>query len=336
MSASSQGKGPIFIAGPERSGTNLIYALLGSHPNIAMSRRTNVWRHFYNQYGDISEPENFERCLSVMMRYKRLIKLNPDPERIRREFWQGEQTYARLFALLEEHYAQQLGKPRWGDKSLNTERWADEIFSAYPEARMIHLLRDPRDRYSSSLRRWEYIRSGVGGATAIWLTTIGLARRNQARYPDRYLLVRYEDLAGQPEGTLRRICNFIGEDYAPEMLSMRGAQRFRQKGGNSSYGPREPGKISTSSIGKYRRVLSKYQLLFMQLFSGRSMRAYGYEPVEVSLSLKEWLRFVGWEIPLNISLMLAWLLREELRDVVGRTVPSERLASGREAVQAGS
>ena len=77
-------KGPIFIAGPERSGTSLIYALLTSHPRIAMSRRTNLWTHYYNQYGDLSQPENFERCLEMMMRYKRLIKLNPDPERLRR------------------------------------------------------------------------------------------------------------------------------------------------------------------------------------------------------------------------------------------------------------
>ena len=33
-------QGPIYIAGLERSGTSLIYALLASHPNIAMFRRT--------------------------------------------------------------------------------------------------------------------------------------------------------------------------------------------------------------------------------------------------------------------------------------------------------
>ena len=125
MVQTDQEHGPIFIAGPERSGTSLIYALLASHPNIAMSRRTNLWTHYFNQYGDLNSDANFERCLSMMMRYKRLRKLNPDPERIRREFQQGERTYSRLFALLEEHFAEQLGKPRWGDKSLNTERYAD-------------------------------------------------------------------------------------------------------------------------------------------------------------------------------------------------------------------
>ena len=45
---------PIFIAGPDRSGTTLLYALLASHPNISMVRRTNFWRWFYGRYGDLS------------------------------------------------------------------------------------------------------------------------------------------------------------------------------------------------------------------------------------------------------------------------------------------
>jgi len=334
MTETNKGRGPIFIAGPERSGTSLIYALLASHPRIAMSRRTNMWTHYYNQYGDISQLENFERCLSMMMRYKRLLKLNPDPERIRSEFWQGEQTYSRLFALLEEHFAEQLGKPRWGDKSLNTERYAELIFAAYPGARILHMLRDPRDRYSSSLKRWKTSRSGIGGATALWLTTIGLAERNQARYPEQYMIVRYEDLASQPEKTLREISDFIGEEYAPEMLSMRGAQQFRDEGGNSSYGQREPGKISASSVGKFRKVLTGRQVAFMQLFSRKSMQAHGYEPDQIRLGIIDWVRFLIVEFPFNMVRMLAWWARESFLNRVGRDVPSERIVSEHEAAGA--
>jgi len=42
-------RGPIFVAGPERSGTSLLFALLASHSQIAMTRRTNLWKHFYEQ-----------------------------------------------------------------------------------------------------------------------------------------------------------------------------------------------------------------------------------------------------------------------------------------------
>ena len=113
--------GPIFVAGLERSGTSLLYALLASHPRIAMTRRTNLWTHFYGQYGELGDPANLDRCIDVLLRYKRIVKLEPDEVRLRRDFAQGPPTYGRLFALLEEQHAQRLGRPRWGDKSLHTE-----------------------------------------------------------------------------------------------------------------------------------------------------------------------------------------------------------------------
>src|SRR4029453_8147005 len=98
-------KGPIFLAGADRSGTTLTYALLVSHPNIAMAHLgSNMWTFFYGQYGDLRHSDNFERCLAAMLRYKNVLLLNPDPDRIRKEFWQGQPTYARLFALLQWHY----------------------------------------------------------------------------------------------------------------------------------------------------------------------------------------------------------------------------------------
>ncbi|HWQ14623.1 MAG TPA: sulfotransferase [Roseiflexaceae bacterium] len=315
-------RGPIFIAGIERSGTSLIYALLASHPNIAMTRRTNLWSFFYNQYGDLARQENFERCLAAMMRYKRLLKLNPDPERIRREFWQGAPTYPRLFALLEEHYAQQLGKPRWGDKSLNQERYVDQIFAAYPDAKMIQMLRDPRDRYASALTRWKVIRGRAGSGLARWLWSVEQGMRNQRRYPERYLIVRYEQLAAHPEATLRTICAFIGEEYSPAMLTMEGAPAHRNKGGNSSYGRGEPGKISTSSIGRFRKVLSPRDVLFMQAYAGARMAEFGYQLEPLALSGRDRLLYTFVDWPFNLVRMLGWRAREALRDRLGRS-PAE-------------
>ena len=328
--------GPIYIGGPERSGTSLIYALLASHPNIAMTRRTNMWTHFYNQYGDISQPENFERCLSMMMRYKRLLLLKPDPDRIRGEFRQGEQTYARLFALLEEHYAEQMGKPRWGDKSLNTERYADAIFAAYPEARVLHMVRDPRDRYSSALTRWKVSRGGVGAGIAIWLSSIKLAKRNHEKYPDRYKIMRYETLVNQPEETMREICAFIGEEYTPAIFSLEGAKTFRDEGGNSSYGQHEPGRISNKSIGRFRQVLSKHQIAFMQIMARRDMEAFGYAMDTIRLSLGEQSLFYLFVAPMNLARMAVWWLREAYLDQTGRPVPSYRIVTEPDAIKAGA
>ncbi len=319
-------RGPIFVVGAERSGTSLMFALLASHPNIAMTRRTNLWRYFFNQYGDLRDPDNLDRCLAVMARYKRLVILDPDFERLRRDFLTGQRTYARLFTLIEEQYAECLGKPRWGDKSLNTERFAEPIFGAYPGARMLHMVRDPRDRYASSDTRWKGRRGGIGAGTAEWLASMRKAGRNTRRYPGRYTTVRYETLATDPEGSLRRICHFIGEDYTPEMLSMEGATAFRDRGSNSSYEPRSPGVVSTSSIGRYRRVLSPSQIAFVQVVAGRQLSSFGYEAGSANLRPADRLRFAVRDLPIQYAHLQAWRVREALQERKGEPMPAYRLA----------
>lgn len=317
-------EGPIFIAGLERSGTSLIFALLASHPRIAMTRRTNLWTYFYNQYGDLGVAENFDQCLRTMMRYKRLLPLKLDPGRIRQEFWRGETSYARLFAIIEEQYAGRMGKPRWGDKSLNIERYAGPIFRAYPNAKMIHMIRDPRDRYASALTRWKVSRGGVGAGTAVWLQSMRLAARNQELYPENYKIVRYESLACQPEETLCEICLFINEDYTSKMLSMDGAESFRDEGGNSSYGQLEPGHISTKSIGRFRMVLSNRQIAFIQSFASPFMVAFNYSLEPVDLSFTDRLLFTAVDLPVNLARMQVWNIVEAYRNRTGRSLPSYR------------
>ena len=315
---------PVYVAGLERSGTSLMYALLASHPRLAMTRRTNMWTHFYNQYGDLSVDEKFERCLQSMMTYKRLVKLQPDPERIRREFRQGEQTYGRLFGLLQAHYAERVDKPRWGDKSLHTERYAEPIFKAYPAARILHMIRDPRDRYASSVSRWGTSRGGVGFGTAMWLASLELAQRNLAKFPQQYMIVRYETLASEPEVTLHQICNFIDVVYSEKMLDMEDAGSF--SGSNSSYDLDRPrGVISTDSIGRYRQVLSKREIAFMQSQASRGMKAMEYQIEALPLNWTDRLALTLGVGPLNRARMFTWRTRESIRNRRGRPVPAYRI-----------
>lgn len=318
---------PIFIAGLERSGTSLIFALLASHPNIAMTRRTNLWTYFYNQYGDLSKPENFERCLERMMRYKRLVKLEPDPERIRKEFWQGETTYTRLFALIEEHFAEKSGKPRWGDKSLNTERYADPILEAYPSGKILHMIRDPRDRYASVITRWGKRRGGVGAGMAMWLSSVRLAQRHKKRYPENYKIIRYELLASQPEETLREICEFVGEEYSAAMLTMEGGKTFLEAAGNSSYGPRESGVIYTNSVGRFRRVLPNHEIAFIQAFAGKEMLCYDYPLDPIEFSFSDQIQYVAFRWPVGLARMIGWHALNFYQNYAGRSLPSHRMVA---------
>ena len=317
--------GPIFVAGLERSGTSLAYAVLASHPRISMTRRTNMWTHFYNQYGDLTDQGNLDRCLAMMMKYKRIVKLEPDVGRLRRDFALGERTYARLFALVEEQYAERAGKPRWGDKSLNTEKYAEPILSSYDGARIIHMIRDPRDRYASSLTRWKTRRGGVGAGTAEWLASVRSAEEFRTRFPDRYMIVRYEDLVSSPEETVSEICEFICEEYDPGMLAMGGAPSLTEKGFNSSYGPVAGVQISTRSVGKFREVLSPSQVAFVELVARRYMDRHDYALEAAEMSRMEILGHGIGRVPLELARMATWRAREAVRDVRGRPVPEYRI-----------
>ncbi len=317
--------GPIVLTGPDRSGTTLLYALLGSHPDVSMVRRTNMWRWFDRRFGDLSEPANLERCLDTMLRYRRLDVLAPDAQRISDEFRQGPATYGRLFDIMHRHRAERYGRARWADKSLHTEFAADRVLGELPEARMIHMVRDPRDRFASIIRRYEGRTKGSGAVMGGWLASIAQGRRNNARHPGRYMFVHYEMLATQTEATLRRICTFLDLRYEPRMLGMDAVVGDAEYNGNSSFGTLGPGTISTRPIGRYRRVLTPRQIAFVQACAGRQMTIHGYELDPVPLTGRDRLTFYGVDAPLNFVRLAGWLTSQRLDDSRNKGVPDHRL-----------
>jgi hypothetical protein len=300
-----------------------------------------MWTYFYGQYGDLRVKGNFERCLGAMLRYKHVAYLEPDVERVRREFWQGEPTYARLFALIQRQYAEREGKPRWGDQTGLIERYADPIFAAYPGAKLLHMVRDPRDRYEAARARHARGQGRVGAATARWLYSVGLGERNERRYPERYRVVRYEELVREPEATLRAVCAFLDEPYMPAMLSMAGAPEHREKFSRSA--PEVPAgqaPLSSAYIGRYRGVVEERELAFMQLHAGRAMRDHGYALEPVRLPARDALRFALLDWPANLTRMLGWRMWEAVQHSfpaqVGRKPGAEALIVRSDAGEWGS
>ncbi len=295
--------GPIFIGGTSRSGKTWMRFMLSSHPNLAVSRRTNLWTRHAGRYGDLSQDANLDRCLNALLRSKHVRLLNPDPQLLRREFRQGPATYARLFALLHEHYAHALDKARWGDQSEGIEACAERIFAAYPNAKLIHMVRDPRDSYEAIRTRTAEgaaSRRGIGGATAAWRDSVRLAQRNVRQYPEHCLIVQYETLMLRPEETLRDVCAFIGEAFDPAMLAMDDVPRFQAT--------TAPGQspLSTAYIGRYRQALAPREIAFIQLYAGCELDAYGYQLETLRLSAPERLSFWLADWPANRLRAVAW------------------------------
>ena len=329
---------PIYIGGLDRSGKTMMRGFLVSHPNIAIPPvGSNMETYFYRRFGDLGRPENLTRCLAAMLAYSHVRVLDPDPDRIRREFAEGRPTYARLFSLFLQHYAERAGKPRWGAQTGLIERYADHLFAAYPATKVIHMVRDPRDRYEASLDLWPNGRGRAGGATARWRYSVHLAERNLAKYPDGYLVVRYEDLVSRTEEILRDVCRFIREKFHSEMLTMSGAPERRERLSTSAGGS-SGDLLSSEFIGRFRGRIPPPELAFIQLHAGRLMRRYGYRPDELHFSTRTLARFVAIDWPGQAARMVAWRSSEALRQrfpaSLPRTPDPRTLVDRREEVSA--
>jgi hypothetical protein len=292
--------GPIFIGGLDRSGKTLLRRMLGRHPRLALTRKTYLWPRFHNRYGDLAQSENLERCIQAMLKQKNIQAFQPDINRIRREFRQGPATYERLFELFHQQNAERLGKARWGDQLKLVERFAETIFAAYPDAKMIHMIRDPRDRYTAALN--EMLRGKTsrgpgwraGWSVARWLYSARLAESNQRRFPGRYLVLRYETLLQDPDGALTEVSEFLGETFDPCMLEVESE-------------PEEAEEKEDLLIGQR---ISAGETAFAQLIASREMRrlGYGLEPVQFSAGKAATFTLV--DLPLNLAGMMYWQLVE--------------------------
>jgi hypothetical protein len=275
--------GPVFIGGPSRSGKTLLRWILSSHPAFAVSRRTEMWSRFFGRFGELDRPDNLDRCLRAMLARPQVAALSPDPDALRRELAEGPATYARLFALVHETYARANGKRRWGDQSPGLERVADRLMASYPDARFLHVLRDPRDAFAADMDRSMRVTGAVGPATAAWASSASLAASNLERYPDAYAVVRYEALVTHPEATIRWVCAFLGEDFEPAMLRMEGVERY----GAERLAAADGIPITAEHVGRFRRSLIPCEVAYIQATAGRWMRRFDYPADPIRLSAGE-------------------------------------------------
>ncbi len=287
-------RGPIFIGGLSHSGKTELRLVLSAHPELSLTRRTYMWDRFFGRFGDLDRDRNLDRCLATMLRDAGVRALEPDEDQLRQEFRQGPATYARLFALVHQHHAERLGKRRWGEQLGFVERFADPIFSAYPTARMIHMIRDPRDRETLAATGRKPGR--VGWETARWLRSAELAERNRRRYGDGYRVVRYETFASRPVQTMRELCAFIDEVFLPGMEEVLATVSFDGPGATDP--ERRPVRRAVQA--------STVDVAFVNRYARRQLPAFGYPVTEPALSPREHLAFLLVDQPVNRAAMAAW------------------------------
>jgi hypothetical protein len=300
------GEGPIYITGSSYSGKTQLRLMLSAHPNIVITRRTYMWSQYCGKFGDLREAMNIHACIDAMLTSEHIQALSPDRERIVRELRRGEASYGRLFALIHQHYAERLGKRRWGDQDRAVQWDTDSLLSADPRTTIVHMVRNPIDRLGESLGETPQRRVKLGWETALWRRSARLAARNQEKYPRNYRFLQCEQLFLEPEKTLRELCAFLGEEFTDRMLEVDG---LAEMGVVVNPGAPRSQDILRGHIGHGIGQLTPRERAFVRSRTGKEMAALGYPQSSLALSWRDSLGYFIVDYPLNWmgeALRLLW------------------------------
>lgn len=91
----------------------------------------------------------------------------------------------------------------------------DRILADFPRGHVVHIVRNPFSAYADTKKRPFPL--PMRRYVVTWNLYHHLALMNHHRHPDRFHLMRYEDLVADPRATLAPICEKIGIEFADTM-----------------------------------------------------------------------------------------------------------------------
>jgi hypothetical protein len=216
---------PLLILGVRRSGTTLLRVILDRHSQLAVPDESYFVPQLADRHLRRVDPDEF---VDDLRRIDTLAEWNVPLDKVRARLTK-EMPIGAAIGTVYAVYAEQQGKPRWGDKTpmyMQNLRLLDRLF---PDALFVHLIRDGRDAALSflsmpkGLMTETWMQPGdVATFAAQWRTEIKAARRLGHRVGHRYLEVRYEDIVEDAEAVLRRICRFAALGFEPGMADYAG------------------------------------------------------------------------------------------------------------------
>jgi Sulfotransferase family len=289
MEAEYKNVSPVFVVGIVRSGTTLISMMLSTHPAIAIAPDIHYIHGWVQQHRQLqlSQPADFERFWNAFSGNQRFGYLGIDAGAVR-QCIEANQRYSfrGVYLSILETFAASLRKRRWGEKTPFTADHLDTLFSWFPDARVIYMLRDPR-AVVSSLRKIPWLAEVAVEAHALsWANGVRRALANEG--DPRILRVRYENLVQKPAEALEQVCRFLGEAYSPGMLDGRhtllmSALRNRE-GWEKEHISAALGPVHEMSLDKWKNELTSAEVDVIEHYCGCVMQQAGYSPVGNPLS----------------------------------------------------
>lgn len=283
---------PIFIIGTERSGSNLLRLVLNAHPAITVPHPPHIMAYFApleKHYGDLAKADNFSRLTDdVITHVQRHIYPWPTPLD---KPWllrsaQPQDLFGLFTAIYEQHLAS-AGKRRWGCKSTFMIHYVDRILGSYPDARLIWLVRDPRDVALSS-RESVFNPFHPYYVARLWTSQQRLGLALESKLTSANLMrVYYEDLISNAEDIVKQICNFAGEDFNPAMLRFFETEEARVSAHLARDWRQTTMPILTGNAHKYIHSMHADEIAIVESEAGEIMNRLGYRLVSTSRAVQK-------------------------------------------------
>jgi hypothetical protein len=208
MECADPDRSPIFVIGTGRSGTTLLRMMLNAHPRIYVVHEAFLYSTKSHLTKDATGRQWLEYYFSTFP--FKWLRLDPRPLVNRLP---SDATVADAFRLVMRAQAERHGKSRFGDKTAFHCMYLNEIFHDFPDAKVIHLVRDPRDAVAS-LNRMPWAAS----STALNCLFAEMHIRAVARCRNTVHEVKFEDLLADPKRVMKRILEYVGESWDDAVL----------------------------------------------------------------------------------------------------------------------
>ena len=239
---------PVFVIGPLRSGSTLLRLLLDHHPNI----------HMFGEFeGAVSQARGDQ--WPDLEEYWHFVKIDRQTSAMGLEINHSLDYPALIKDFLKQLYARN-PKPVIG-ASIHSR--VDLIPRLWPNARYIHLYRDPRDVARSCIGMgWV---GNVYEGAKIWCEFEKRREmlRSQER-PGNAIEVSYEQLVEHPVKELSRLCDFLSQPFEEEMLELDRDTTYSCP--------------SKKYAEQWKSRLSAREIRWIELRAAEQMREQGYQP----------------------------------------------------------
>ena len=254
---------PVFVVGVGRSGTSLVQSMLAAHSQLAFPPETQFVRRYVGR-GRLARRHargGVAAVRAVLEADDRVRRLRLDLRAVLARYQEGAPfSEADLYETLLTRYARTHGKPWVGDKDPRGVEFLPLLARHWPDAHVVHVIRDPRDVLASRKKAaWPRQRSPVAH---VFVTRVQLraGRRAGPRfYGPRYHEVVYEALLADPETVLRRLTKRIGLPYEEGMLEFGDAAKALVADEELAWKRETLGPLLTGNNGKWRRELPDWQ-----------------------------------------------------------------------------